>query len=68
MPNSNLLPVYFSKASVTHLKEIIKVTPSISFEFINAPNNYPVICNSLIGYWLWNRYSSNKLLIIPLIK
>ena len=39
IPNSNLFPVYFSKASVTHLKEIIKVTPSINFEFIRAPNN-----------------------------
>lgn len=50
IPNSNLFPVYFSKASVTQRSDIINVTPSINFEFINAPNNYPVIYNSFIGY------------------
>lgn len=39
IPNSNLFPVYFSKASVTHLNDIIKVTPSINLELIKAPNN-----------------------------
>jgi len=60
--------VYLSKASVTQRSDIIKVTPSMSLELIKAPKSYPVICNSRMGYWLWNRYSSNKFEIMPSLK